>query len=100
MGTQLTLYHGSERVIETPTFGVGRKNNDFGLGFYCTRSIELAKEWAVSSLRDGFANRYALDAEYLSFLRLNSPDYTILNWIAVLVDHRLFAIKKIGRAHV
>jgi hypothetical protein len=24
---------------------------------------------------------------------LNSPDYTILNWIAVLVEHRLFSIK-------
>lgn len=26
-------------------------------------------------------------------LNLNSPDYTILNWIAVLVEHRLFSIK-------
>ena len=24
---------------------------------------------------------------------MNSPDYTILNWIAVLVEHRLFSIK-------
>ena len=27
------------------------------------------------------------------FLYFNSPDYTILNWIAVLVEHRLFSIK-------
>lgn len=66
---------------------------DFGLGFYCTESEALAKEWAVSSLRDGFANRYTLDTEYLHILNLNSPDYTILNWIAVLVEHRLFSIK-------
>ena len=26
-------------------------------------------------------------------MNLNSPGYTILNWIAVLVEHRLFAIK-------
>lgn len=68
--------------------GAGR-----GLGFYCTQSSEPAKEWAVSSLRDGFSNCYTLETECLNFLRLNSPDYTILNWIAVLVERRLFSIK-------
>lgn len=89
----ITLYHGSEQLIEEPTFGKGKLNNDFGLGFYCTESEDLAKEWAVSSLRNGFANRYTLDTEYLNVLNLNSPDFTILNWIAVLVEHRLFSIK-------
>ena len=89
----ITLYHGSEQLIEEPTFGKGKENNDFGLGFYCTESEDLAKEWAVSSLRNGFANRYTLDTEYLNILNLNSPDFTILNWIAVLVEHRLFSIK-------
>lgn len=89
----ITIYHGSEKNIEVPIFGEGRKNNDFGLGFYCTQSMELAKEWAVSSLRDGFANEYTLNTEYLKILNLNSPEYTILNWIAVLVEHRLFSLK-------
>ena len=89
----MTIYHGSEQIVEVPTFGLGRKNNDFGLGFYCTESEKLAKEWAVSSIRSGFSNRYTLDTEYLNILNLNSPDYTILNWIAVLVEHRLFTIK-------
>jgi hypothetical protein len=93
MGKMIKIYHGSEKVIEQPTFGEGKKNNDFGLGFYCTESEALAKEWAVSSLRDGFSNCYTLDTEYLKILNLNSPDYTILNWIAVLVEHRLFSIK-------
>lgn len=93
MDKLITLYHGSEQLVEEPTFGKGRVNNDFGLGFYCTESEDLAKEWAVSSLRSGFANRYTLDTEYLNVLNLNSPDYTILNWIAVLVEHRLFSIK-------
>ena len=89
----ITLYHGSEQLIEEPTFGKGKLNNDFGLGFYCTESEDLTKEWAVSSLRNGFANRYTLGTEYLNVLNLNSPDFTILNWIAVLVEHRLFSIK-------
>jgi hypothetical protein len=89
----ITIYHGSEKIVENPTFGEGKKNNDFGLGFYCAESEDLAKEWAVSSLRNGFANKYTLDTEYMRILNLNSPDYTILNWIAVLVEHRLFSIK-------
>ena len=93
MNKIITLFHGSEKVIEAPSFGEGKRNNDFGLGFYCTETENLAKEWAVSSLRDGFCNRYTLDTEYMKILNLNSPDYTILNWIAVLVEHRLFSIK-------
>ena len=93
MDKLITIYHGSKQIVEVPTFGAGRKNNDFGLGFYCTESLELAKEWAVSSLQNGFANRYTLDAEYLNILNLNTPEYTILNWMAVLVEHRLFSIK-------
>ena len=89
----ITIYHGSEKIVEVPTFGEGKKNNDFGLGFYCTENEDLAKEWAVSSLRSGFANKYTLDTEYMRILNLNSPEYTILNWIAVLVEHRLFSIK-------
>ena len=83
MDKLITIYHGSEKIVEVPEFGKGKKNNDFGLGFYCTESDALAKEWAVSSLRDGFSNRYTLDTEYLNVLNLNGPDYTILNWIAV-----------------
>lgn len=77
------MYHHSDR-----------KNNDFGLGFYCTKSQELAKEWTVSSLNDGCSN--TLNTEYLKILNLNSKNYSILNWIAILVEHRLFSIKNPG----
>ena len=89
----ITLFHGSKKIVEAPTFGEGKKTNDFGLGFYCTETEELAKEWAVSSLQDGFSNRYTLDTEYMNILNLNSAEYTLLNWIAVLVEHRIFSIK-------
>ncbi len=89
----ITLYHGSEQIVEVPEFGKGKEHNDFGLGFYCTESIELAKEWGVSSIKNGFSNQYTLNTEYLRVLNLNSPDFTILNWIAVLLQHRVFPIK-------
>ena len=93
MKKTITIYHGSEKVIKNPIFGEGKKNNDFGLGFYCTENENLAKEWAVSSLKNGFSNRYTLNTEYMNILNINSPQYTILNWIAILVEHRLFSVK-------
>lgn len=93
MNKLITLYHGSKQIIEKPIFGIGKEHNDFGLAFYCTESPDLAKEWAVSSLESGYANKYTLDTEYLKILNINSSEYTILNWIAVLVEHRLFSIK-------
>ncbi|MBE5763106.1 MAG: DUF3990 domain-containing protein [Clostridiales bacterium] len=89
----ITIYHGSQNIIEKPEFGLGKKHNDFGLGFYCTQNEELAKEWAVSYLKDGFLNKYTLDLDYLKVLNLNTPEYSILNWIAILLEHRLFSIK-------
>lgn len=97
MQKYLTVYHGSKQIVETPTFGLGRKNNDFGLGFYCTESSDLAKEWAVSSLSDGFANRYTLDTEYLNILNLNSPDYTILNWLPFLCSTGCSASRRLSQ---
>ncbi len=93
MGTVKTIYHGSQKIIETPVFGEGKGHNDFGKGFYCTENIELAKEWGVSSVKSGYSNKYTIDTEHLRILNLNGPDYTILNWIAVLLKHRVFPIK-------
>ena len=92
MSDTLTIYHGSTQIIERPTYGLGNPFNDYGLGFYCTESIELAKEWACSTEADGFANRYTLDMTGLSVLSLTGGDYHILNWLAVLLENRRFRI--------
>ena len=85
-----TLYHGSKQIIQRPVYGKGNPGNDYGLGFYCTREPELAKEWACSEDDDGFANRYQLDMEGLRCLHLNSDGYHILNWLAILLENRRF----------
>ena len=54
---KLIIYHGSPKIISKPLMGSGNPNNDYGLGFYCTESIELAKEWACSVETNGFANK-------------------------------------------
>ena len=38
----MIIYHGSEKIIEKPVFGKGNLRNDYGKGFYCTESEELA----------------------------------------------------------
>ena len=43
---KITIYHGSEHVIQKPSMHAGKNHNDYGQGFYCTEDIELAKEWA------------------------------------------------------
>ena len=92
MSDKLTIYHGSSKIIERPDFGTGNPHNDYGLGYYCTESMELAKEWASSTETDSFANQYQLNLTGLSTLSLTSGDYHILNWLSVLLENRRFRI--------
>ena len=84
------LYHGSEHIIEKPQFGKGALTNDYGRGFYCTENMELAMEWACAKNTNGYANQYELDMTGLSVLNLNSEEYNILNWLALLAAHRTY----------
>lgn len=84
----MTLYHGAPNLVESPQYGLGKSTNDYGRGFYCTESLELAKEWACPSKMDGFANAYEIDMSNLSVLDLNAPEMGILDWLSVLVAHR------------
>lgn len=86
----MILYHGSDHVIEVPIYNGSKRTNDYGYGFYTTESLELAKEWACSDNKDGFANSYEADLEGLRVLNLNAPDYNILNWLAVLTHYRSY----------
>lgn len=88
--SKITLYHGSEYIIKNPDIKSGKKHNDYGQGFYCTEDIELAKEWACKNEKDGFINSYTLDLTDLKVLNLNDEGHTILNWIAVLLQNRVF----------
>ena len=86
----MIVYHGSDHIIETPVFNGSKRTNDYGYGFYTTESSDLAKEWACGDGRDGIANQYELDTDGLSILDLNSPEYNILNWLAILAKYRSY----------
>lgn len=86
----MILYHGSEKIIEIPVYGKGNTHNDYGRGFYCTENEELAKEWACANNNNGFANKYEFDIDGLNVLYLNSEEYNLLNWLAVLTKNRTY----------
>lgn len=86
---KINIYHGSTTIIEKPQYGAGKSYNDYGRGFYCTEHIDLAKEWGCNEGVDGFANRYELNLMDLTVLNLSDDKYSILNWLAILMDNRI-----------
>lgn len=93
MKKEIIIYHGSQKIIDKPIYGVGNPKNDYGLAFYCTENLELAKEWAVDEGRDGYSNKYRLDVKGLTCLDLSSKEYNILHWITLLLSNRVFDLK-------
>lgn len=84
-----TLYHGSEFIIEKPEYLKGNVHNDYGLGFYCCSSKELAKEWAARKSGHGYINRYQIRDDRLKILDLTKPPYdNVLFWVALLMHNR------------
>lgn len=85
------IYHGSEVIVDKPIYHYegSNKHNDYGLGFYCTQNVDMAKEWANKNTRNGFANKYYFDDRGLKILDLtDKTKYSVLNWIAILIHNR------------
>ena len=57
----ITIYHGSKEIVEVPEFGKGKKNNDFGLGFYCTES----DAWQRNGLYHLFETAFQTDIRWI-----------------------------------
>lgn len=90
----MIIYHGSKNIIEKPIFGKGNIYNDYGLGFYCTENLELAKEWACTDYEVScYANKYEIDESKYKILDLTK--YSILNWMAILLKFRSFSINSL-----
>lgn len=92
MKYDLIIYHGSQQIVEMPKFGIGKKYNDYGQGFYCTENIELAKEWACPVKNDGYSNKYIMHFDGMNVMNLTKGEFNILNWLAILLAHRKFDI--------
>ena len=86
----LHLYHAGTQIIEKPDIRFGRKNADFGQGFYLSDDQEFSRRWArdrkgLPSYLNAYAldlsglhvKRFARDAEWFAYIfanRANQPD--------------------------
>ena len=64
----MTVFHGSDTIVDTPKILNAKRPLDFGGGFYVTTSKEQAKAWAKKvAYRNNnthkCVNRYTFDAE-------------------------------------
>lgn len=86
----MELWHGSTMVVKHPDLSFCRENNGYGRAFYLTEHLELAREWACRCEDiDGVANRYELDLEGLKVLDLDASAHSLLEWLSVLLSHRV-----------
>lgn len=90
--SKIELLHGSDHVIEKPELYIGKKNNDYGQGFYCTHESSMAMEWACKQNTNGLVNKYVLEQENLNILDLLNGEYNILHWMALLLENRKFRL--------
>lgn len=88
----MKLLHGTDHIIEAPDITIGNPHNDYGMGFYCTKVDEMAREWACKKNSNGFVNVYDFDDTDLKVLNLLDGNHTILNWIALLLQFRTFKL--------
>lgn len=91
MMEKLTLYHGSNVVVEHPLVSVGRADLDFGPGFYLTHLYEQATKWAVRvrTIRRGeeaVVNVYSFS--YPAGVRIRRFDAYDEDWLNFIVDSR------------
>ena len=85
---KLTLFHGTSDKNVIPTYGFGEKKHDYGMGFYLTANIELAKEWAVCKpdVTNGWVHQYELETDEIKILDFQGE--AVLSWLAELMKHR------------
>ena len=92
----MTLYHGSYLPISAPLAKAGRKNLDFGHGFYVTKLQKQAEDWArIIATRRGRNvipvvniyrfNRSKAEQDKIIFKVFDSYD---LEWLNYVVDCR------------
>ena len=95
----MEIYHGSNQRVNVPNIISGRKNLDFGCGFYTTSDFEQAKTWSiVKTNRVGYGkptiNAYNLDIDKLKTLKVLEFKSPNKDWLEFVVANRKGIIKE------
>ena len=90
----IKVYHGSNVEVREPLVGIGRKNLDFGLGFYVTALTTQADEWARNKARyfmqpEGFVSQYDFDFDAaVDAYRFHKFEAYDREWLHFIVNNR------------
>lgn len=97
MGKTMKLYHTGFEEIRKPDIRHGRKNADFGQGFYMSAEYEFSRKWArVRRGQDTVLNSYELDLSGLNIHRFERD----LSWFEYIYANRNFKPDSLGEADV
>ncbi len=77
----MKLYHTGKEEIREPDLRRGRKNADFGQGFYLTPDREFTYRWAQD---DAVVNEYELDETGLNIRRFDRDE----EWFSFIFHNR------------
>ena len=91
----MEVFHGSNMIVASPLVHVGRKELDFGPGFYVTNLREQAIRWAkricvIRRSETSYICKYVLDEEGLNALSVRSKLLLQYNqeWLDFVVASR------------
>lgn len=87
----ITLYHGSNQIVDEPEIRIARYNKDFYYGFYCTLIKEQAIKWATRYQSTGYLNEYSYTEN--PELKIKKFESMTEEWLDFIADCRL------GKAH-
>ena len=86
MADNITIYHGSNVVVEKPQIITSGFYKDFGYGFYCTNLEKQAKKWALAKRGGSYVSIFNYqpsdDLKVLSFPVMTDE------WLDFVVDCR------------
>ena len=85
MGSVLTLFHTGFSEVRAPDLTVGRRNADFGQGFYLSDDEAFSRRWARARRGEKtYLNRYELDPSGLLIRRFERDEA----WFEYIISNR------------
>lgn len=91
--SEVIVYHGGTDIVKAPICKFGRKNLDFGQGFYVTDIRQQALDWAILMAdrrkKEPVLNRYRLNrAAIMAEVRCKVFQAYDLDWLEFIVASR------------
>lgn len=91
----MKLYHGSVMAVRTPNVVRGRRNTDFGKGFYTTTNYEQAARWARIKRERMEAGKAVVTVYEFDEHLLDTSDFNVMHyhgateeWLRFVVANR------------